>query len=108
MGHLIFPRTHDHNDARLWAALAAETGADPGNWVCDARDSVREPSTEVGLLRKLAYERSNRERNALPLEAYRTALQTGRNGEIAAELTRRVERKRKLRHIDQAPKSSLG
>ena len=110
VGHLIFPRTDmTTNDARLWSALAAEMGADPGNWVCDAHDSVREPSTEVGLLRKLAYERSNRERNALPPEAYRTALQTGRIGEeLAAELTRRLERKRQLGHIDQAPKSSLG
>jgi hypothetical protein len=109
VGHLIFPRTDTTtNDARLWAALAAEMGADPGNWVCDLRDSVREPSTEVGLLRTLAYERSNRTRDALPLEAYRTALHTGRIGEeLASELTSRVERKRQLRHVDQAPKSSL-
>jgi hypothetical protein len=58
---------------------------------------------------KLAYERSNRTRDALPLEAYRTALQTGRIGEeLAAELTRRVERKRQLRHVDQAPQGCLG
>jgi hypothetical protein len=97
------------SDARLWAALAAEMGADPGNWVCDARDSVREPSTEVGLLRKLAYDRSNRGRDALPVDAYRTALQAGRIwDELAAELTRRVEQKRQLRHVDQAPKYVLG
>jgi hypothetical protein len=109
VGHLIFPRTDvTTNDARLWAALAAEMGTNPGNWVCDPRDSVREPSTEFGLLRKLAYERSTRGRDALALDAYRTALQTGRIGdELAAELTRRVERKRHLRHLDQAPKSSL-
>jgi hypothetical protein len=107
VAHLIFPRTDmTTNDATLWAALAAEMGADPGNWVCDAGDSVREPSTEVGLLRKLAYERSNRTRDALPLEAYGAAVQTGRIGdELAAELARRVERKRQLRHVDQAPRS---
>ena len=106
VGHLIFPRTNTNTkDARLWAALAVEMAANPGNWVCDARDSVREPSTEFGLARKLAYERSAGARDALPLNAYRTALQTGRIGdELATELTRRVERKRELRHIDQEPR----
>jgi hypothetical protein len=109
IGHLIFPRTDTTTrDARLWAALAAEMGANPGNWICDARDSVREPSTEFGLARKVAYERSAQGRNALALDAYRTALQTGRiDDELAAELTRRVERKRQLRHIDQAPNGFL-
>src|SRR5262245_49431364 len=110
VGHLIFPRTDATSyDARLWAALAAETGANPGNWICDPRDSVREPSTEFGLARKFAYARSAQARNALELDAYRTALQTGRIGdELAAELTRRVERKRQLGHIDRAPKCVLG
>ena len=110
VGHLIFPRADaTTRDARLWAALAAEMGANPGNWISDARDSVREPSTEFGLARKAAYVRSTQGRNALALDAYRTALQTGRIGdELAAELTRRVERKRQLRHVDQAPKCVLG
>jgi hypothetical protein len=110
VGRLIFPRIDaTTKDARLWAALAGEMGSNPGNWICDAHDSVREPSTEFGLARKAAYERSTRGRDALALDAYRTALQTGRIGDdLAAELTRRVERKRQLRHIDQAPKCFLG
>ena len=105
VGHLVFP-FHDTttDDAKLWAALAAEMGANPGNWISDARDSVREPSTEFGLARKFAYERSARGRNALPLSAYRAALRTGQiDDELAAELRRRLERKRRLRHIDRAP-----
>jgi hypothetical protein len=104
VGHLIFPRTDPNtNEARLWTALAVEMRSNPGNWVSDARDSVREPSTEFGLLRKLAYERSTGGRDALALDVYRTALQTGRIGdELAAELARRVERKRQLGHVDRA------
>jgi hypothetical protein len=105
VGHLLFPQTvPTTEEARLWAALAAEMAANPGNWVCDATDSVREPSTEFGLVRKLAYARSARERDALSLDAYRAALQRGRiDHELAAELKRRTERKRRLHHIDRAP-----
>jgi hypothetical protein len=109
IGHVIFPRIDaTTRDARLWAALAEEMGCNPGNWVCDARDSVREPSTEFGLARMAAYTRSTRGRDALALDTYRSALQTGRIGdELAGELTRRVARKDRLRHIDQAPKCCL-
>jgi hypothetical protein len=105
VGHLVFPRaTPATEEARLWETLAAEMAANPGNWVCDATDSVREPSTEFGLTRKLAYERSARGRDALSLDAYRRVLQTGRiDDQLAAELERRAERKRCLHHIDRAP-----
>lgn len=104
VGHLVFPQTAPRTaEAGLWAALAAEMAANPGNWVCDAADSVREPSTEFGLTRKLAYERSARGRDALSLDAYRAALQAGRiDDRLAAELERRTERKRRLGHIDRA------
>jgi hypothetical protein len=105
VGQLVFPRTDARSDdAKLWAALAAEMGANPGNWISDACDSVREPSTEFGLARKFAYERSAQGRNALSLDAFRAALQTGRiDDELAAELTRRMEQKRRLGHVDRAP-----
>ena len=63
-----------------------------------------QPPTEFGLARKFAYERSARGRNALPLDAFKTALETGRiDDELAAELRRRMEQKRRLGHVDRAP-----
>ena len=105
VGQLVFPRTDARSDdAKLWAALAGEMGANPGNWISNGCDSAREPSTEFGLARKFAYERSARGRNALPLDAFRTALETGRiDDELAAELRRRMEQKRRLGHVDRAP-----
>lgn len=110
VGQLVFPRTDARSDdAKLWAALAGEMGANPGNWISNACDSVREPSTEFGLARKFAYERSARGRNALSLDAFRTALETGRiDDELAAELRRRMEQKRRLGHVDRAPRCSFG
>ena len=109
VGHLLFPRTAPTTEeARLWAALAAEMAGNPGNWVCDATNSVREPSTEFGLVRKFAYERSARGRDALSLDAYRAVLQTGRiDHELAVVLKKRMERKRSLGHIDRAPECFL-
>ena len=84
--------------------MAGEMGANPGNWISNGCDSAREPSTEFGLARKFAYERSARGRNALPLDAFKTALETGRiDDELAAELRRRMEQKRLLGHVDRAP-----
>jgi hypothetical protein len=105
VGQLVFPRTDARSDdARLWAALAGEMGANPGNWISNGCDSPREPSTEFGLARKFAYERSARGRNALPLDAFKSALETGRiDDELAEELMRRMEQKRRLGHVDRAP-----
>lgn len=109
VGRLIFPRVDpSSNEARLWSRLAAETAANPGNWICDALDSVREPSTEFGLARKFAYERSARGRDALPVEAFQSALRTGHiDNALAAQLKQREEQKRRLGHVDQAPVGSI-
>jgi hypothetical protein len=105
IGQIVFPRTDSATEeAKLWAAVATEMAANPGNWVCDTTDSVREPSTEFGLTRKLAYERSARGRGALPLDAYSAIFRTGRiHDELAAELNRRMARKRRLGHVNRAP-----
>jgi hypothetical protein len=110
VGELVFPRVDaSSEDAKLWAALAGEMSVNPGNWVSDASDSVYEPSTEFGLARQFAYALSARGRNALPLDAFRPTLQTGRIGdELAAELRRRMEQKRRLGHVDRAPTGFFG
>jgi hypothetical protein len=90
-------------DAQLWAALAAEIGANPGNWVHDRDDSIREPATEFGLARKLAYSSSQRGRNALPEELYTEVFATGEIGpELAAELERRHVAKLQAGHVGAA------
>lgn len=105
VGQLVFPRADARsNEAKLWAALAGEMGANPANWVSEAHGAVREPSTEFGLARKFAYDRSAQGRDALPLDAFRKALESGTiDAQLAAELRRRIERKRQLHHVDRAP-----
>jgi hypothetical protein len=109
VGQLIFPRADARNeDAKLWAALAGEMSANPANWVSDETGSVSEPSTEFGMARKFAYDRSAHGRNALPLNAVRIALKTRTiDAKLATELKRRIEQKRRLRHIDKAPSGFL-
>jgi hypothetical protein len=84
--------------------LAAEMGGNPGNWIADEAATVREPSTEFGLARQLAYAASQRGRDALPLDAYRDVFATGRiDDELAQELRRRRAAKAHAGHVDQAP-----
>jgi len=59
IGQVAFPRADlESEEALLWAALAAEMGANPGNWVRDRANSIVLPETEFGLARKIAYEMS--------------------------------------------------
>jgi hypothetical protein len=104
VGRVVFPQQDGASkDAQLWATLAAEMGANPGNWVHDRDDSIREPATEFGLARKLAYGNSQRGRDALPEELYREVFATGEIGpELAAELERRRTAKRQAGHVGSA------
>jgi hypothetical protein len=79
-------------------------GAHPGNWVSNKANSIREPSTEFGVARKLAYELSQRGRAALELSWYRTVFETGQVGpELARELLRRHDEKQARGHVSWAP-----
>ncbi|HEX8812047.1 MAG TPA: hypothetical protein VF742_08655 [Terracidiphilus sp.] len=105
VGHLTFPQCdHTTPDARLWAALAAEMGANPGNWVHDRDDTILQPATEFGVARKLAYERSQAGRDALPETAYASVFENGTIDPGLQDLLNvRRSQKRREGHIDAAP-----
>lgn len=105
VGQLIFPKLAPHSDdAQLWAALAAEMGANPAHWVRDRANSIAEPGTEFGVARQIAYQRSQEGRGALPAAHYAEVFATGRIGEaLALELRRRRVAKRAAGHCDGAP-----
>jgi hypothetical protein len=104
-GEIVFPRIDpDSDDAGLWASLASEMGANPGNWVADQANDIKEPATVFGNARKIAYHESQLGRDALPPETYQTVFKTGRIGpELAEELKRRREVKAKAGHVNRAP-----
>jgi hypothetical protein len=104
IGVVRFPRLDaDSGDAASWAILAGEMGANPGNWIHDRADSIREPATAFGLARKLAYRASQQGRGALPAEAIAAVFKTGT---IPAELERELRRRRTAKdasgHVDRA------
>lgn len=105
VGRLRFPQiAPDSEEATLWAALAAEMGANPGNWVRDKQDSIALPGTEFGAARQIAYRKSQEGRGVLPPAAYADVFRTGQIGEaLAAELLRRRAVKRAAGHRDSAP-----
>jgi len=106
---VVFPQ-HDaaSEEARLWSMLAAEMGGNPGNWIANKENSIPDPSTEFGIARQLAYAASQKGRNALPRDAYRTVFETGQIGEeLARELRRRRDEKARAGHVDQAPWDAL-
>jgi hypothetical protein len=79
-------------------------GANPGNWIHDKQDTIREPATEFGAARKLAYEISQTGRGALQPKDYETVFQTGRIGpELARDLKRRRDSKVRSGHVSCAP-----
>lgn len=104
IGRAAFPRTDFRSEeAMLWAALAAEMGANPGNWVRDRSNSIPLPETEFGLARKMAYESSQRGRAVLPETEYLHVFSRGAISDaLAAELKRRREAKKRLGHVDAA------
>ena len=105
IGRVTFPQCdHTSEDARRWAALANEMGANAGNWVADRANTIAQPATEFGVARKIAYRQSQDGRNALPEARYADVFRTGTIGaELAQELDRRRALKRDLGHVDSAP-----
>jgi hypothetical protein len=106
IGMLTFPCIDSASqDARLWAGLAAEIGANPGNWIADHDNSVAHPPSEFANARKIAYALSQQGRGALDPDLYRNVFDKGEIGpELRKELERRREAKRNLGHVDVAPK----
>ena len=104
-GALLFPQADpDSDEAILFAILAAEMGANPGNWIHDKQDTIREPATEFGTARKLAYQMSQTGRGALEPDFYRAVFSTGSIGpDLANELRQRRESKAKIGHVNCAP-----
>lgn len=104
VGAVAFPRTDlDSDEARLWATLATEMGANPGNWVRDRENRLPEPATEFGTARKLAYRMSQEGRNALEPELYRSVFRTGEIDEsLARELSQRRADKEQAGHVSDA------
>ena len=104
IGRVTFPAVdYRSEDAVLWSTLAAEMGANPGNWVRDRANSIPLPETEFTLARKIAYEKSQQGRGVLPQAEYLDVFSRGEIGEaLAAELRRRRDTKRSLGHVDAA------
>jgi hypothetical protein len=104
-GVITFAKTDlDSEDAKLWAILATEMGANPGNWVADKSNSIQQPASEFGVARKIAYQKSQEGRSALEPNFYQSVFTTGQvTPELAQELKRRHDAKLRAGHIYQSP-----
>jgi hypothetical protein len=102
VGTVTFPvAAPDAMDTKLQALLAAEMGANQGNWIEDDRGSSSSdlPATEFTAARFLAYRVSQRLRNALSDDAYASFFDKGEiTPALAAELVRRYQQKRAAGH----------
>jgi hypothetical protein len=102
VGTVTFPvAAPDAMDTKLQALLAAEMGANQGNWIEDDRGSSSSdlPATEFTAARFLAYRVSQRLRNALSDDAYASFFEKGEiTPALAAELVRRYQQKRAAGH----------
>ena len=102
VGEVVFPQTDPNTkEAKLTALLAAEMGANPGNWVRDKSDGdpAQCPATRFTAGRQLVYKKSQTGRNALPEEAYGSFFSEGAiDDDLAAELIRRYNEKRDIGH----------
>ena len=101
VARVTFPQTDPQStDAKLTALLAAEMGANPGNWVEEPGNDVSAlPSTESTAARALAYRKSQEGRGALAEESYNTFFERGEISQaLGDELKRRYQRKRSIGH----------
>jgi hypothetical protein len=105
VGQVTFPKIEAADtEAPLWAALAAELGANPGNWVADTGNTIAEPGTEFTCARKRAYRNSQDGRGALPEADYAHVFGGQPIGPtLTAELQRRRAAKDAKGHMDMAP-----
>jgi hypothetical protein len=105
VGSIEFPQIDvDSDESMLWATLASEMGANPGNWIADAANSIPEPSTEFMVARKIAYQKSQQGRDALPPDAYQSIFSGAPiSPELARELRRRRQTKGDTGHVNRAP-----
>jgi hypothetical protein len=104
-GAVTFTRVDPASEeAKLWAILASEMGANPGNWIHDKGNTINEAATEFGAARKIAYRLSQEGRGALEPKWYGSVFETGQiASDLAEELKRRRETKQKANHMSQAP-----
>jgi hypothetical protein len=104
VGSVVFPCANPAPEVtELWSMLAAEMGGNPGNWIADVGDTIREPSTEFGIARRLAYAASQAGRDALSPDSYASVFVSGLIDEaLAVELRRRRASKARAGHVDQA------
>jgi hypothetical protein len=105
IGHVTFPKIEpEDTEAPLWAALTAELGANPGNWVADTGNTIPEPGTEFTCARKIAYRNSQAGRGVLPEADYAHVFSGQPIGPaLTAELQRRRAAKDAKGHVDMAP-----
>ena len=105
VGKITFPKMDlDSEEARMWAILASEMGANQGNWVHNKDNTISEPATEFGTARKVAYQRSQEGRGALDSKSYQSIFETGQiTPELAQELTKRRAEKEGAHHVSWAP-----
>jgi hypothetical protein len=105
LGRLTFPQAnYASEEAQLFAALTAEMGVNPANWVSGPGGETADPGTEFGCARKVAYRMSQEGRDVLPEALYAHVFRGAPIGEpLAAELKRRRAAKAAAGHIDRAP-----
>jgi len=103
-GSVVFPQLDpDSEEAQLWFGLAAEMGANPGNWVSDREATVTGPSTEFETARHIAYRLSQEGRGALDAQSYVSVFSTGViDAVLVAELRQRRHDKLQQGHVDMA------
>jgi hypothetical protein len=101
VGTVTFPKTDPTTrEARLTALLASELGANAGNWD-EVSDGLRAPlpGTRFTAARSLAYKESQKNRDALPEDAYAAFFTAGAvSDSLSHELIRRYQDKRAAGH----------